>query len=237
MQPGGGADQVHPGKNGAMVDLHAARREYAGHPITDDISSPWPLFTQWFDHARQAERAGELVEASAMNVATVDPDGQPSIRVVLLKAFSPDFGEHGGFDFYSHATSRKGLAIDHEPRVGLHFYWSAQNRQVRIEGSVEVKPRAEAEAYWRARPKASQVAAWVSHQSHPRESRTSLESAFVAATAGFLDRDVPCPEDWRGYRVSPQRFEFWQGMPSRLHDRISSERQPDGSWVTGRLDP
>lgn len=218
-------------------DLHDARREYAGHTIPVDISSPWPLFEQWFDHARQAERDGELVEASAMNLATVDPDGQPSIRVVLLKAFSADVGEHGGFDFYSHAGSRKGVAIEHEPRVGLHFYWPAQNRQVRIEGSVEVKPRDEAEAYWHERPKASQVAALVAHQSHPRDSRASLEHEFVDATAAWADRDVPCPPDWRGYRVSPHAFEFWQGMPSRLHDRVSYALHPDGSWVSGQLDP
>ena len=158
-----------------MVDLHDARREYAGQPIADATGSPWPLFEQWFAQARQAEVSGELVEASAMNVATVDPDGQPSVRVVLLKAFSPDFGDHGGFDFYSHSRSRKGLAIAHEPRVGLHLYWPGQNRQIRIEGVAAIRPRDQAEAYWRGRPKASQVAALVAHQSHPRESRGLLE--------------------------------------------------------------
>lgn len=220
-----------------MVDLHHARREYAGQPIAGEGASPWPLFEQWFAEARQGEAAGELVEAAAMTLATVDPDGQPSSRVVLLKAFGRDFGEHGGFDFYSHATSRKGRAIAHQARVGLHLYWPTQNRQVRVEGVASVKSRAEAEAYWRARPRASQVAALVAHQSHPRQTRGSLEAEFATATAAYLDRDVPCPDDWCGYRVSPHHVEFWQGMPSRLHDRLVFDLQPDGSWVSGRLDP
>ena len=222
---------------GRMVDLHHARREYAGQPITADTSSPWPLFEQWFGEARQSELAGDLLDASAINVATVDPDGQPSSRVVLLKAFSADFGEHGGLDFYSHASSRKGRAMDHEPRVALHLYWPHQNRQVRIEGTVSIKPTDEAQQYWRSRPKASQIAALVAHQSQPRDSRASLEAEFVGATAAYAEDEVPCPDDWRGYRVSPHRFEFWQGMPSRLHDRVGFDLRPGVGWVSGRLDP
>lgn len=220
-----------------MVDLHNARREYAGEPIPGDVTSPWPLFERWFEQARQAERGGALTEASAMIVATVDPDGQPSARVVLLKSFDAGLGEHGSLDFYSHASSRKGVALAHDPRVALLLYWPSQNRQVRIEGTVTTQPADEAEAYWHERPKASQVAAVVAHQSQPRDSRESLEAEFVAATARYVDAEVPCPPDWRGYRVSPHRFEFWQGMPGRLHDRIACTRQADGSWLSQRLDP
>ncbi|MGA4669089.1 pyridoxamine 5'-phosphate oxidase [Propionibacteriaceae bacterium Y1923] len=220
-----------------MVDLHSARREYAGEPIPGDIDSPWPLFEQWFDQARQAERDGALIEPAAMTVVTVDADGQPSARVLLLKAFDAERGEHGSFDFYSHATSRKGIALEHNPRIALLLYWPALNRQVRIEGTVTTQPAAEAEAYWHERPKASQVAAVVSHQSHPRDSRASLEAEFAAATAEYADREVPCPPDWRGYRVSPHRFEFWQGLPGRLHDRVACTLQPDEAWFSERLDP
>lgn len=219
------------------TDLHHARREYAGEPIPEGIASPWPLFEQWFARALQAQTAGELLEAAAMTLSTVDPDGQPSSRVVLLKAFGAELGEHGGFDFYSHSSSRKGLAIQHEPRVALNLFWPVLNRQVRVQGVVATKPREEAEAYWRTRPRGSQVAALVSHQSHPRDSRASLEAAHAEAMATYAETEVPCPPDWTGYRVSPRRVEFWQGMPSRLHDRLWFHLAEDGTWLSGRLDP
>ncbi|MGA4507981.1 pyridoxamine 5'-phosphate oxidase [Propionibacteriaceae bacterium G1746] len=218
-----------------MADLHSARRDYQGEPIVE-TDSPWTLFDRWFTGARTAQQAGVITEAAAMTVATADVDGQPSTRVLLLKAYSADFGPHGGFDFYSHATSRKGHQLEVNPRVALQFYWSPLNQQVRIEGTVEVKPRDEAEAYWHTRPLASQVAALVSHQSHPRSSRADLEQAFAEASAQYADQQVPCPPSWRGYRVSPHRIEFWQGLPGRLHDRVSYDLI-DGQWQHQRLDP
>lgn len=220
----------------STTDLHDGRRDYAGQVLPDEIADPWTFFGTWFEQARAEEEAGRLEEASAMVLATVDEDGQPSSRVVLAKAFGPELGDHGGVDFYSSGESRKGRAMAAHRQVALLFFWPSLNRQVRLEGSVEVLPVAQAEAYFARRPFASQVAAVVSQQSRPRASRRSLEDEYAAATQRFGQGPVPRPEDWYGYRVHPHRIEFWQGLPGRLHDRVECVLGPDG-WSTQRLDP
>ncbi|MCT1458451.1 pyridoxamine 5'-phosphate oxidase [Aestuariimicrobium sp. p3-SID1156] len=213
------------------TDLHAARREYQGGELPPRIEDPWAFLAGWFGEALAAD-----IEASAMVLSTVDADGQPSSRVVLAKAFGRDLGPGGGVDFYSDLDSRKGLAMQANPKVSLLFYWPALNRQVHIEGQVQQKPVAEAEEYFHQRPLASQVAAAVSKQSEPRESRASLVHEFEQAAERFGEGPVPRPQGWLGWRVRPDRFQFWQGLPSRLHDRVECRRDGEG-WTSGRLDP
>lgn len=225
------------------TDLHGYRREYQGGVLPPTLDEPWQLWQQWFDQALAASRrGGQVEEPTGMVLATADAQGRPSARVVLCKAFGPQ-----GFDFYSHAGSHKGRDLAENPQAALLFHWPALFRQVRVEGEVQVRPAAAAAAYWQQRPLASQVAAVVSNQSQARDSRASLESDFAARLAAAdAATGVPVPEDWRGYRLVPRRFEFWQGLSNRLHDRLELTRvdpagagqdSADQRWECRRLDP
>jgi pyridoxamine 5'-phosphate oxidase len=173
----------------------------------------------------------EPEHATAATLATADLEGRPSARIVLVKSASP-----GGFVFYTNRESRKGRELDGNPWAALCFFWPSIVRQVRVEGTVERLDDAESDAYFASRERGSQVGAWASRQSTPLPSREALEDRVRHVEARFAGQPVPRPPFWGGYRLNPQRIEFWQGKESRLHDRLLYERDGDG-WVTTRLAP
>ena len=206
------------------------RKEYARESLSERDVHPDPIqqFGHWFEQAR----AAELMEPNAMALATVSPTGQPSVRMVLLKEYS-----ERGFVFYTDYRSRKGLELAANARAGLCFWWDALQRQVRINGSVEQVAREEAAEYYKSRPHGSRVGAWASHQSQVLPSRETVEQAVARLDTQHPEgSDVPLPPHWGGYRVIPQEMEFWQGRPSRLHDRIHYARGA-GGWTRERLSP
>jgi pyridoxamine 5'-phosphate oxidase len=188
------------------------------------------LFDAWLADAFRAKESGVLPEPTAMVVATC-VDDQPSARTVLLKSVSNE-----GFTFFTNYNSRKGNELSRNRRVALIFGWYPLHRQVRTEGTAELVPRSESEAYFATRPRDSQLAAWASEQSSTVASLDELARAYAAAERRFLGGPVPCPEDWGGYRVIPTMIEFWQGQPSRMHDRLLYRRDGLG-WTRSRLAP
>lgn len=191
-------------------------------------SDPFPLFDRWFADAG----AAGLYLHENMNLATASPDGAPSSRQVLLKEWGP--GQ--GFVFYTNYDSRKAAELDANPRAALLLHWTTLHRQIRIEGRVERLGPEQSEAYFRTRSRGSQIAAWASRQSARLESRADLEDRFREREEEFAGRDVPLPPFWGGYRVIPERIEFWQGRANRMHDRILYRRDGDG-WEVARLSP
>jgi len=188
---------------------------------------PFTLFDEWFAEAR----AGEPNEPEAMALATAGADGQPSVRMVLLKAHGP-----AGFTFYTHEQSAKGEDLAENPRAALLFHWKSLCRQVRIEGRIERASDAEADAYFATRERDSQLGAWASDQSRPLESRATFERRFDEVKQRFAGQDVPRPATWGGYRVVPDRIELWTAREHRLHERRLFARSGDG-WSEGLLYP
>lgn len=212
------------------MDLKSIRKEYGKGGLTEKETpaDPVVLFEQWLD---EAIRAG-VDEPTAMWLATVSPDGHPAGRTVLLKEV-----EEGKFIFYTNYESRKGVHLAHNPFVALSFVWHPLERQVHIEGSVRKVPPEKSDAYFQTRPYKSRIGASISPQSRPIEGRAALIGAFIREMAGNGFRPVKRPAHWGGYAVTPERMEFWQGRPSRLHDRIVYTWQPDGEWKKERLAP
>jgi len=214
-----------------MDDLKLAdlRREYARHTLDEGEVHPDPLqqFGAWF---ADAERAG-LLEPNAMTLATSDPTGRPSARIVLLKEVTAR-----GFVFYTDYRSRKGTELERNPQAALVFLWKELERQVRVTGSVARVTREESAAYFSSRPLGSRLGAWASEQSAVIPGREWLTTALARATAQHPTDDVALPPHWGGYRVAPDEVEFWQGRPDRLHDRVRY-RHEDGRWVVERLSP
>lgn len=190
-------------------------------------TDPFTLFDQWFAEAA----ASEPSEPEAMAVATAGADGQPSVRTLLLKAHGPD-----GFTFYTHEGSAKGQDLAENPKAALLFHWKSLGRQVRIEGSVERVSDPEADAYFASRPRDSQIGAWASEQSRPLDSRQTFERRFEEANARYEGKEVPRPSGWVGYRVVPDRIEFWTAREYRLHERRLFTREGSG-WAEGLLYP
>jgi pyridoxamine 5'-phosphate oxidase len=188
---------------------------------------PLALFDAWFTEARTSEPS----EPEAMALATAGADGQPTVRMVLLKAHGPE-----GFTFYTHEQSAKGADLAENPRAALLFHWKSLGRQVRIEGAVERTSDAEADAYFATRLRDSQLGAWASDQSHSLDSRETFETRYEEARRRFDGRDVPRPAGWGGYRVVPDRIEFWTARAHRLHERRQFTRSGDG-WSEGLLYP
>ena len=167
-----------------------------------------------------------------MAVATATPDGAPSMRMVLLKAF-----DARGLVFYSHYTSRKGRELEANPQAALLFHWSLLRRQVRVEGTVERVSSAESDAYFATRPRGAQLGALASRQSEPLESRKELDARLAEVEAAVGGDPIPRPQSWGGFRLVPGAWEFWQHRDSRLHDRFRYEREPSGGWRIERLFP
>jgi pyridoxamine 5'-phosphate oxidase len=215
-----------PSPPSAIADL---RREYARARLDErDVShDPMVEFARWFAEAQEAQ----LPEPNAMTLATATPDGAPSARIVLLKAF-----DQRGFVFFTDYRSRKGGELEANPLAALVFYWGELERQVRITGRVSRTSLEESDAYFRTRPLGSRLGAWVSHQSRAIPSRHVLEEDLRAVERRFGDGEVPLPSHWGGYRVDPEQIEFWQGRPDRLHDRIRYTRRERG-WKIERLSP
>ena len=191
-------------------------------------TDPFELFETWFAEAQ----ASEPDEPEAMAVATTGADGRPSARMVLLKDRSPL-----GFVFYTHEQSAKGEDLGENPRAALLFHWKSLCRQVRIEGSVERVSDAEADAYFASRARDSQLGAWASDQSRPLESRAVFEDRYETLAADYEGRDVPRPPHWGGYRLVPDRIEFWSDRPHRLHERRLFTLGADRRWTEGLLYP
>jgi pyridoxamine 5'-phosphate oxidase len=190
---------------------------------------PFALLERWLADAR----AHEINDSNAMALATVDADGLPDCRMVLLKDVSP-----GGLTFYSNRESEKGRQLESRPQAALLFHWKSLRRQVRLRGTVEPVSADEADAYFASRARESRIGAWASAQSRPLADRTELEAAVARETARFEGQDVPRPEGWTGWRLVPVQVEFWRDRPFRLHDRLRLHRDDAGSpWQTQRLYP
>jgi pyridoxamine 5'-phosphate oxidase len=233
----------------AIADL---RREYnlAGLRRADLAPEPIAQYRRWFEQATGARTSGKLrqwainaykrlllvsgtqpTEVNAMTLSTVDVEGRPSARIVLLKGV-----DERGFIFFTNYDSRKGRELAENPNASLVFYWASQERQVCVAGQVERLPREESSAYYRSRPRGSRIGAWASRQSTPVKDRPTLEQLWAEAEKRFPD-EVPMPDYWGGYVLRPARVEFWQGRPNRMHDRFCYTLQPDGTWTIERLSP
>lgn len=215
--------------------LASLRHEYAaGGLVESDLAAdPMAMFLRWFDDAV----AAGITEPNAMVVATVSADGLPSARTVLLKGVGPD-----GFRFFTNQRSRKGRDLAAGPACSLVFPWHPLERQVRVDGVAEELSRIDVQAYFAQRPRGAQLGAWASHQSQVVSGRDELTASYAAAEARFADvADIPVPPEWGGYLVRPRVVEFWQGRPSRLHDRLAyrlgAEAGPEGPWTVERLAP
>ena len=215
-----------------MQPLSNIRREYSQANLTNDTldNDPFVQFERWMSEAVEAG----LSDPTAMTVATVDQQGHPSQRIVLLKDVS-----HAGFTFYTNLASRKAHDIAANKHLSLHFPWHTQERQVMVRGSAQLLPRDEVALYFASRPRLSQLAAWTSHQSEPIASREALLARFEHIQQKFQDRVIPVPDFWGGYRVVPLEIEFWQGGQHRLHDRFVFSRPTpaDRNWTIQRLMP
>jgi len=192
------------------------------------VTNPFTQFHEWMTEAW----AHEPEDANAMTLATTTPDGTPSARIVLLKG-----ADERGFVFYTNQQSRKGEELAANARAALLFHWKPQGRQVRIEGRVEHGTAAEADAYYATRARISRLGAWASDQSRPLAERAELERRLAAVESKYPGEDIPRPPHWSGFRVIPERFEFWQNMPFRLHDRTVYTKSANGGWTVGKLFP
>jgi pyridoxamine 5'-phosphate oxidase len=196
--------------------------------LNQDETDPFAWFNRWMAEAEGSEPS----DPNAMTVATVGADGKPSARTVLLKGVDPR-----GFVFYTNTDSRKGHELLGNRLISLLFFWKSLARQIRIEGAVETVTAAEADAYFATRARVSRLGAWASDQSRPLSERAELERRLRQFEEKYPGEDIPRPPHWSGYRVLPDRFEFWQNMPFRLHDRTTFEREPMGGWTRGKLFP
>ena len=212
------------------MQLEEMRRNYATRSLdlSDLDANPFAQFDHWMREAIETQ----VIEPNAMTLATADGSGRPAVRTVLLKGF-----DERGFVFYSNYESAKARDLAANSKVALLFPWLALERQVSAMGSAQKISAAESLKYFLSRPRESQIGAWASRQSEVISTRALLETKFAEMKARFANGGIPLPDQWGGYRVTPQSFEFWQGRPSRLHDRFRYTLQSDGSWTIARLMP
>ncbi len=205
-------------------------REYRYRGLREEKvpANPFLLFKDWFGEALRAKS----LDPNAMTLATVTPSGKPALRTVLLKEFSSD-----GFVFYTNYESQKGEELSKKPAASLLFYWPALVLQVRIDGKVKKVSSAESDEYFNTRPRGSQLSAWASRQSSVIPNRESLEEEMKRLEKKFKGKPVPRPPYWGGFRVIPDRIEFWNGRPNRLHDRLRYRKTAGGQWKVERLSP
>jgi pyridoxamine 5'-phosphate oxidase len=197
--------------------------------LKDITPEPLDMFRRWWHEAIE----GEIDEANAMTLATVNQVGQPSARIVLLKGLHPD-----GFEFFTNYQSQKARDMEVNSQVALLFFWKEMERQVRIEGVVEKVSRERSEEYFQSRPRGSQVGAWSSPQTQVIQDRSVIEKNILSTEEKYAQLDpLPLPDHWGGYLVRPHQYEFWQGRADRLHDRFRYVHKPDGLWVVDRLAP
>ncbi|MFL5241979.1 MAG: pyridoxamine 5'-phosphate oxidase [Gemmataceae bacterium] len=212
------------------MNLADLRREYMQKGFSEEQSRPDPFeqFGVWLEEAL----AVPLLEPNAMTLATCSADGKPTARVVLLRGF-----DGRGFTFFTNRHSGKGRQLAENPQACLVLFWPEMDRQIRIEGHVEWTSDEESEVYFASRPRGSQLAAWASRQSEVIPNRAALEQRVEEFAIKYAEQAVPRPPHWGGYRVVPAKIEFWQGRPSRLHDRLRYRKGTDGKWIRERLAP
>jgi pyridoxamine 5'-phosphate oxidase len=210
------------------MEIKKLRRQYKGKPLSENSvnKNPFKQFEKWFNEMLQTG----FIEPTAMVLSTAAKNGKPSSRVLLLKEF-----DETGFIFYTNYESKKGKDLKENPYASMLFYWDKLNRQVRIEGKVEKISKEESEAYFKTRPFKSRIGAWASHQSEIIENRNIIVKNFLKYLVKFKT-NVPIPDYWGGYKLIPDLFEFWQGRPNRLHDRIRY-RLFKNKWIIERLAP
>jgi len=211
------------------LSVHESRKDYNRLSLGEGELDPDPIrqFHQWFEEATLSE----IPEPNAMVLATASPDARPSARIVLLRGY-----DERGFVFFTNYESRKGRELDANPHAALVFHWHDLERQVRVEGPVVRSSAEESDAYFQSRPAGSRLGAWASRQSEVIADREILEARIRALELQYADGQIPRPEHWGGYRVVPTVLEFWQGRPSRLHDRLRYTRS-EGGWLIERLSP
>jgi pyridoxamine 5'-phosphate oxidase len=211
-------------------DPVASRYEHAAQELRRRDLDPDPIkqFSNWFTAAIEAG----IRDVNAVSLATAGSDGNPSVRIVLLKGFDQD-----GFVFFTNYQSEKGRELEENPHAACVFYWIELDRQVRISGPVQKTSREESERYFHSRPLGSQLGAWASHQSEVLDARRVLDARMAEMTERYRESPIPLPPHWGGYVIKPQVIEFWQGRTNRLHDRFRYTRQTDGSWQIDRLAP
>lgn len=212
------------------MKIDEIRREYQREHLREEDVAPDPIgqFARWFEEATLSR----VPEVNAMTLATATADGRPSARIVLLRGF-----DERGFSFFTNYESRKAREIEENPRAALVIFWQELERQIRIEGRVERASEEDSDRYFDSRPSGSRIGAWASPQSRVIPDRAYLEALYRKVESRHPDGTIPRPPNWGGYRVIPEAVEFWQGRPSRLHDRLRYTRRPEGGWLIERLAP